>query len=339
MKSTTNLPYRSLITFGVSLFLVQATIGQTEGNRTPGIKGKLQLDSIWDPVVYLSHIPTFNDMFTMSNEMIISQASLDSLGNFSFATDYLSEEDQIYRIHVSKKESPAASLIIGGKEENHLFIVGNKTASITLENIPGNPPFTPVEITGYRPSKELREVDRIYTYVDSTHFEGSSVKGEFVTKAIYEKLRFVADTSSHALVSLYALQRSKFESNYPINQPYYENYLKKWGGEKSSYFKAFRGQFPQQTNRDYYTYILIGIAFFILGFVINQFFRRQKKNKSNPIHKLSIQERKILEEIKQGRSNKEISEVFNIGLSTVKSHVSNIYTKLNIKSRKEAMDF
>ncbi len=338
MNYTTNPPYRSLLVLCGLLMFFQSALGQSTSKQKSGIQGKLQLDSIWNPVVYLSHIPTLNDMYTMSNGMIISEAPMDSLGNFSFATQYFSEEDQLYRIHVSKRNSPAASLIIGGKEENHIFLIGNKNVSITIENVPGNPPFYPVAISGYEPSKEIREIDHIYSYVDSTHFGGSSMKGEFVTQAIYEKLRYVADTSSHSLVSLYALQKSKFESNYPLNKSYYEAYLKKWRRENSTYFKAFKTQLPRD-NSNYYTYIIIGLGFFILGFVLNHFLKRKRKKQANPLHKLSVQERKILEEIKQGRSNKEISEAFNIGLSTVKSHVSNIYTKLNIKSRKEAMDF
>ena len=45
---------------------------------------------------------------------------------------------------------------------------------------------------------------------------------------------------------------------------------------------------------------------------------------------LSVQERKIYTLLKEGKSNKEISEELNIGLSTVKSHASNIYSKLKI---------
>jgi DNA-binding NarL/FixJ family response regulator len=41
--------------------------------------------------------------------------------------------------------------------------------------------------------------------------------------------------------------------------------------------------------------------------------------------------------LKKGASNKEISEEFNIGISTVKSHVSSILSKMNAKSRKELM--
>ena len=60
--------------------------------------------------------------------------------------------------------------------------------------------------------------------------------------------------------------------------------------------------------------------------------------KSKSLNNLSIQERKILVLIQQGLSNQEISDQCNIGMSTVKSHVSNIYGKLKIKSRKEALN-
>ena len=52
-----------------------------------------------------------------------------------------------------------------------------------------------------------------------------------------------------------------------------------------------------------------------------------------------VQERKFFELIKSGYANKQIFEEYNISLSNVKSHVSNIYGKLNIKSCKDAMDF
>ncbi|MCX6223390.1 MAG: helix-turn-helix transcriptional regulator, partial [Bacteroidia bacterium] len=54
---------------------------------------------------------------------------------------------------------------------------------------------------------------------------------------------------------------------------------------------------------------------------------------------LTVQERKIFSLLKDGRSNKEISEECGISLSTVKSHVNNIYSKLNISSRTDVMDY
>ena len=51
--------------------------------------------------------------------------------------------------------------------------------------------------------------------------------------------------------------------------------------------------------------------------------------------KLTRQEKIIVEMIKQGLSNREIGEELYISESTVKKHVSNIFAKLGISSRKE----
>ncbi|MEM7186863.1 MAG: helix-turn-helix transcriptional regulator [Bacteroidota bacterium] len=313
--------------------------GQEPSIDERAIGGKLNLDSIWEPVVYLSHIPLFNDMYTMSNEMIIAEATVDSSGSFSFIADYLPEDDQLFRIHVSKKDAPAASLIIGGDEENHLFIVANRNARLFIDNTSGKHLFSAVSVTGFPPSAGLIEIDRISRYADSTQYNGSSMKSEFMVKAIQEKLRYVADTSSHPLVSLYALNKSNYESDFLINPGFYEQYLDKWQSEQSAYFKSFRGQLALPKNTSLWYYVLIGIAFFGLGFFLNRFLKVRGRQRESQLNSLSVQERKILNLIKMGRSNKEISEEYSIGLSTVKSHVSSIYTKLNVKSRKEAMDF
>ena len=52
---------------------------------------------------------------------------------------------------------------------------------------------------------------------------------------------------------------------------------------------------------------------------------------------LSIREDEIFQLIIQGKSNKQIAYQLNISVNTVKFHVKNIYEKLNIKSRKEAL--
>lgn len=323
----------ALLLIGISSF------AQSQSKNESIIQGKLLLDSIWEPVVYLSQIPSFNDMYTMSNEMIIAEASVDSSGYFSFMPNYLPEDDQLFRLHVSKKGAPAASLIIGGKEENHLFLIVSNSNRVDIRNSNKNILFGDIDISGYAPNVGLKEINKIVSYTDSIHFNGSNMKREFVTKAIYEKLRFIADTSSHPLVSLYALHKSKFESNYPINQQFYKNYLEKWKSERSPYFSSFRAQLPITDRQNTYYYILLGLVFFVLGFLLNQLLRSKRKKNKNQLRLLSVQERKIFNLIKLGRSNKEISEEYSIGLSTVKSHVSSIYTKLNVKSRKDAMDF
>lgn len=51
---------------------------------------------------------------------------------------------------------------------------------------------------------------------------------------------------------------------------------------------------------------------------------------------LTEREREILKCIADGKSNKEISDSLFVSVETVKSHVKNLYKKLNVKNRVEA---
>ena len=302
------------------------------------ISGNFQLDSVWRKSVYLSYISTFDQMNTMSKAIIIAETPIDKNGNFTFNIDYLPKKDKLYRLHIAKKNGSIASLIIGGKEENHFFLIANNKSHIIIKNLSKRSVLKPLKISGYKPNQQLNEVNEISNYLDSVSVDNYSIKREFITNAIEEKLRFVADTSSHPLVSLYALNKSNFEANYQVNQQFYKNYLEKWKDEDSSYFNNFKTKLPSTKNNSIIQFIIIGVSAFSIGLFLNQrYFNKEKKSK-NSIAELSIQERKIFNSIQKGKSNKEISEEHHIELSTVKSHVSNIYSKLNIKSRREAIN-
>ena len=75
---------------------------------------------------------------------------------------------------------------------------------------------------------------------------------------------------------------------------------------------------------------------------INSF---EKTNSSeNPIenlileHQLSDREAEVLLLIFKGYTNKRIGDELHISLNTVKFHIRNIYEKLNIKNKNEAID-
>lgn len=65
----------------------------------------------------------------------------------------------------------------------------------------------------------------------------------------------------------------------------------------------------------------------------------QKEKENNAIDKLSHREREIFNLISKGKTNKEIATELNISVNTVKFHLKNIYEKLNIKNRKEALNY
>ncbi len=323
---------RRLLLAGICSIIISSQI-----SAQSGITGKLSLDSTWSRIVYLSLIPAFDQTNAMSNQMIIDQAEIEKNGNFSFETSYLPIEYHLYRLHISKKGDPPASLIIGGKDENHIFLIANKESAMSIKNSDAGSIFGKVEIKNSPQSRQLNEIDKMVLFVDTANFSGSPLKREFVENALDEKLRLFADTSSYPLVALYSIYQSNFEPDINTNPEFYIRFLKKWKKEKSSYFTEFRNKIP--VKADHNLGMLYGFLGLMLGIVLMYLFEKRRMVKSqNPIQALTVQERNIFTHLQKGKTNKEISDELNISLSTVKSHVNSIFSKLKVKSRKEILN-
>ena len=59
----------------------------------------------------------------------------------------------------------------------------------------------------------------------------------------------------------------------------------------------------------------------------------------HPWHDLTEREREVLNLIVQGKSNQQIAETLFLSLATVKAHVGNILSKLQVSSRAEAITY
>ncbi len=86
---------------------------------------------------------------------------------------------------------------------------------------------------------------------------------------------------------------------------------------------------------DYYL-SLVAVAFLMAGLLINKNGKQAEIQKPNPAGLLTAKEVQILQLIAEGKTNKEIAAVHFIEISTVKTHINNIYSKLSLTSRKEA---
>jgi len=312
---------------------IATALGQNKQNGF--ICGHLKLDNTWDSEIYLSYIATFNDMYVMSNDMIISKTEIDSLGYFKFDLSFLPEEENIYRIHLIKRGDIPATLIIGGKDENHMFFIANRYLNIELKSNSNHPPFKNVVFIKSNQNIAFQKISDLVFKTDSIASMSNAVKRQFIENKLQKDLRFIADTSKNALVSLYAIYKSKFESNYTSNIEFYKTYLRKWRFQKSNYFISFRDKIPiKSTNYNFIPAIIFAFTILAVGFYIG----KSGVKKNNEIEKLTVQERKIFELLKQGATNQEISNLHNIEISTVKSHVSSILSKLKVKSRKEIMN-
>ena len=64
-----------------------------------------------------------------------------------------------------------------------------------------------------------------------------------------------------------------------------------------------------------------------------------RKMKQDPIQSLSRKERAMLEALSEGLTNRELSVKLGISTNTVKFHLSNLYEKLSVKNRAQAIAF
>lgn len=298
------------------------------------ISGRISVDDSWEPILYISHIPTFEEMYYMSNKMIIAKTGIDSLGYFEFNITFLPKVENLYRLHIVKKGDTPATLIIGGKDENHMFLVLNRFTNLHLNTNSSSSPFKKIVFENSSQNNSFQNISNLVYKADSIASESSASKRALIEKQLYSDLLSIADTSSNFLVSLYAIYKSKFESNYSENLDYYNSYVKKWKNKNNPYYNSFVKQLPIQNNQRVIIAVILSSVLVVIGY----FLGKKSIYKNRKIKKLSIQERRVYELLLQGASNQEIADRLSIGLSTTKSHVSSIYSKLNVKSRKEIIN-
>lgn len=65
--------------------------------------------------------------------------------------------------------------------------------------------------------------------------------------------------------------------------------------------------------------------------------RRWKEDVTAKWESLSDREREVLQLLTEGRENKKIAEHLQVTLNTVEKHLANIYSKLGVNSRVEAI--
>ena len=62
-----------------------------------------------------------------------------------------------------------------------------------------------------------------------------------------------------------------------------------------------------------------------------------RQMQQDPMNTLSRKERAVLESLASGMSNRKLSKSLQISTNTVKFHLSNIYEKLSVKNRAQAI--
>jgi len=325
----------------IIFFLILAL---THLNGQVFLEGKLDLDSSWAPMVYLSSIPDFEEMFTVAEDMIVASAPVNSKGQFEFKGDFLPSDLQFYRLHVSKKGDPAATIFIGGKQENHTFLFLSGTDRCLMQ-IEGKK--TIWESKGWvscQPNQLLYQVDQMVESYELSNTASLEMNRQFFKRRHNQRLRNFADTCSQSLVALYALYQANIDVHSKMDPGYYRRFNKKWEDQRNSYFTAFRSDLDlHEKSGPSQSFIAVAVLLAILlslvtWLVYKKYGRSMSKDLPPKYAQLSTQERRIFSYLREGKSNKEISQILYIEPSTVKTHVRNIYSKLEINTRKEILN-
>lgn len=103
--------------------------------------------------------------------------------------------------------------------------------------------------------------------------------------------------------------------------------------------------FSYRISTDVY-FGIISLIFLALGLYLGIKFSRKRTMETTSIEpamlpqdiELSSRELEVLDKIAQGHSNQEIADKLFVSLNTVKSHTNNIYSKLNVKRRTQAIE-
>ena len=125
---------------------------------------------------------------------------------------------------------------------------------------------------------------------------------------------------------------NRLEVSYP-NSVYLNQYKNELNSDE---FILDRDVAQKSFNWNYLLYFLL-FASVLTNILLFISFKKFKANKSKNVRsQLTRQEQNILNLLLDDKSNKEIADALFVSLSTVKTHVNNIYKKLNIQNRNEA---
>ena len=319
--------------------------------------GSVNLDNL-DGKIYLSVVEDYRKISGVHPEQILDQTQADSSGVFSFKGNNLPSENKIYRIHLdncSELDQKTAHFTGHCPNSKEVIFIANNNTKLSLPFSFENQMFCTVVSSNEKASSFLK-IDSLKndmrfafgTYRSEANRKLNSKKWFSIFQQYGEQLQeplaelysfaFFSDRSSDLygyyledlkVNSYYDNLLARLQAKYPDTQ-----YVKQYAAELESDRHLVATQ--QTSSLPWWAYLGGGIALFsILGNFY--FFGKIKKIKDSGTAKKSLtqQENKILDLILQDKTNKEIATTMFVSVSTVKTHINNLYKKLQVGSREE----
>lgn len=313
-----------------------------------------QIDAEQSKIVYLSLLG-FNEETMITNEQILFATKTDSNGNFKFEGQLLSEKNKLYRIHSNIREIDGLQLIRDSIRNNYRNFIFSNTDTVNFYSDNSNW-FSRMENSNPA-DLEWHKLKRfIHSFSNDFPVRNKEAREQSSNDLSLKLKRFSNDSLSHPLVKLLAFNDIKsdgfnIENDYKENPEFYrelrEELKEYYSG--ASYYLQFQDELSKtdylvvQQKYEFHKRLNYILGLLVLVLILFSVFLFQKRDKSqsgeiqNGTEAVSLtsQEQKIARLIISEKSNKEIANELFISLSTVKTHIRNLYAKLNVNSRNE----
>lgn len=312
----------------------------------------------WGKTVYLSLVEDYRKSSRIYLEQIVRKAKVDSLGHFQFKGDNLLDHNRIYRIHLDGcPEESDAHHFLGecNSSRSVLFIANNKDTVHFPTSFEDQALCT---ITSTNPKSDalleigLMKEEMIFDFMDFR----SDANSKLNSKKWFATFQSFGAALDEPLAELYIYDflsdRGSETYTYYLqdvaDNGYYDSLLQRL---QNTYANAsFTQQFEAEIATDkqlgsFHTastwdwkWILIPLLVLSVAFNLYLLIKGKVKSKTTAktlFQKLTPQEQKIVHQILLDRSNKEIASELFVSHSTIKTHINNLYKKLEVSSRQD----
>ncbi|WP_304528989.1 response regulator transcription factor [Aquimarina sp. MAR_2010_214] len=304
-----------------------------------GISGYVHIEDPqrWGQTVYLSQIQLEENTNTY-NTTTIASTLLTKDGFFAFDKNLFTSKDHIYKVQLNPISAEEKNKLSDKIKNFQLFILSKKD---TIHFTKGERMFGEYTTnnTADLEWQKLKQFEAKY----------ENLTDDFDPRQyLIETKGYVKDSLQILLVKLIGIKKlddqNLLEKDAKANPEYYLSFLKELKSSELdpstyAYLENKLNFITQEiVNHKYKVSLWVNgatslVIILLIGFILKS--RRTKKVLA-PIP-LSKQEKAVKNLIISGKSNKEIANELFISLSTVKTHITNIYSKLNISSRQDLL--
>ncbi|MDC6363946.1 MULTISPECIES: response regulator transcription factor [Flavobacteriaceae] len=308
--------------------------------------------------IYLSLIEDYRKASRIYVNQIIAKTQVDSLGNFRFSGNHLPDKNRMYRIHLDNcsNDDEARHFLGQCSNSQSIVFIGHNRDTLYFPTSFDDQALCSVTSTNPK-SDLLLQVNALKEEMAYNFMEYPSDANRALNeKKWFSTLQDFGQNSGEPLVELYIYdflsdKRSETYRYYLKDlqtNPYYQGLSHRLQSTypNTSFTEEFRteiGLDQQLANTgasSFWQWKWILQILLILSILANMYFLATRKiklqaNVRSNLQQLTPQERNIVDYILQDMSNKEIAAELFISLSTVKTHINNLYKKLGVSSREE----